>query len=375
MSISGDYAIAGASYSAYIFERGADGTWAQTAKLEAEDVAARGSFGGSVSISGAYAIVGCRYDDDKGQYSGSAYTFARGADGTWSQSDELTASDGEHNDEFGSSVSMSGGYALVGASGDDDDGGDNSGSAYVFECGADGTWAQTAKLEGEDGARNDFFGESVSISGNHAIFGATGGSASGSAYVFERGADGTWTQKSKLTASDGATEDCFAWSVSISGDYAIIGVVHDDDNGKNSGSAYIFKRNADGTWTEGPKFSPEIEWQFFGQSVSISGNCAVVGAHADNDNGHGAGAAYVFECGADGIWSQKAKLITGDGEEGDQLGYSIAISGGHAIVGAPNDDDNGSAYVYEGVPEPATLGLLALGALAVLRWRKRGEFK
>ncbi|MCX5635489.1 MAG: FG-GAP repeat protein [Planctomycetota bacterium] len=176
-----------------------------------------------------------------------------GAD-TWLERQKLLASDGTAGILFGRSVSISGNYAIVGASSDDDNGGD-SGSAYIFN--RDGTnWVQQQKLTASDGAASDQFGYSVSISGDYAIVGAYGdddkGSASGSAYIFKR--DGTsWVQQQKLLASaDGATNDYFGRSVSISGDYAIAGAYGDDDKGSCSGSAYIFKR--DGTsWSEQAK--------------------------------------------------------------------------------------------------------------------------
>ncbi len=153
----------------------------------------------------------------------------------------MLASDGDAGDRFGYSVSISGDYAIVGAYLDNDNG-SFSGSAYIFH--RDGTsWSQQAKLTASDGVTNDVFGFSVSVNGDYAIVGAfiddDNGSNSGSAYIFKR--DGTnWHEQFKLTASDAAASDHFGTSVSISGDYAIVGANWDDDNGTNSGSAYIF---------------------------------------------------------------------------------------------------------------------------------------
>jgi hypothetical protein len=131
----------------------------------------------------------------------------------------------------------------VGAFGDDDNGTD-SGSAYVFER-SDSSWNEIAKLTASDGASGDYFGLSVSISGDYAIVGAYGDDDndapySGSAYVFER-SDSSWNEIAKLTASDGTSWDQFGRSVSISGDYAIVGAFADYANGNYySGSAYVF---------------------------------------------------------------------------------------------------------------------------------------
>ena len=360
VSISGDYAVVGAnadddkgtnSGSAYIFKR--TGTsWAQEAKLLSSDGAANDFFGESVSISGDYAVVGAWADDDNGDNSGSAYIFKRSGT-SWAQEVKLLPSDGAFNDQFGSSVSISGDYAVVGARADDDEG-TNSGSAYVFK--RSGTsWAQEAKLLPFDGASNDLFGNSVSISGDYAVVGAKfdddNGSLSGSAYVFKR--TGTsWAQEAKLLASDGAVEDQFGFSVSISGDYAVVGAQWDDDNGSSSGSAYVFKRTGT-SWAQEAKLIPSdgAAGDFFGESVSISGDYAVVGAHLDSDNGGFSGSAYLFKRNGT-TWQQEAKILASDGAAADRFGFSVSISGDYVVMGAYEDNDNGgssgSAYIYSG---------------------------
>jgi len=368
VSVSGDYAIVGALYdddngmdsgSAYIFKR--DGTaWSQEAKLTASDGAASDWFGTSVSISGDYAIVGASGDDDSGVGSGSAYIFKR--DGTvWSEQDKLLASDGAADDAFGVSVSISGDYAVVGASGDDDNG-NLSGSAYIFR--RDGTiWGEEAKLTALDGAIYDFFGSSVSVSGDYAIVGAycddDNGIESGSAYIFKR--DGAvWSEQAKLTASDGAEDNYFGFSVSINGDYTIVGAYADDDNGDLSGSAYIFKRDG-AVWSEEAKLtaSDGAAGNWFGCSVSVSGNYAIVGAWGDGDNGLNSGSAYIFKR-EGAVWGEEAKLTASDGAAGDYFGAFVSISGDYAIVGASGDDDNGSgsgsAYVFAMCPDSDLTG-------------------
>jgi len=353
VSINGDYAIVGAygddvngidSGSAYIFKW--NGTsWVEQQKLTASDGAAYDQFGYSVSISGDYAIVGAYLDDDKGTDSGSAYIFLRSGT-SWSQQAKLTASDGNAYDCFGNSVSISGDYAIVGAYYDDVNGMVDSGSAYVFF--RSGTsWSQQAKLTASDGAAFDYFGWSVSISGDYAIVGAYGddvnGSFSGSAYIFLRGGT-SWSQQAKFTASDGAAEDWFGWSVSINGDYAIVGAWGDDGE---KGSACIFKR-VDTSWSQQDKLtaSDGAVGDYFGWSVSISGDYAIVGAYGDDSH---KGSAYIFKRGGTS-WSEQDKLTASDGAAGDRFGWSVSVSGDYAIVGACLDDykgyASGSAYIY-----------------------------
>jgi hypothetical protein len=184
--------------------------------------------------------VGAYEDDDAGNNSGSAYVFARSG-GVWTQQQKLVPLDGAADDGFGVSVAISGDTAIVGAF-EDDDAGTESGSAYVFVR-IGGLWTEQQKLVASDGLADDRFGISVAMSSDTAIVGADewefGGSTEpGSAYVFVR-SGGLWTEQRKLVAADGAAGDCFGTRVAISGDTAIVGAYYDDDAGSSSGSAYV----------------------------------------------------------------------------------------------------------------------------------------
>jgi len=340
VSIDGDYAIIGAWLdddngedcgSAYIFKRTGI-NWTQQAKLIASDGEPGDHFGCSVSIDGDYAIVGAWLDDDNGGDCGSAYIFKRNGI-NWTQQAKLTASDGSVN--FGRSVSIDGDYAIIGAHGDNG----FTGAAYIFK--RIGTaWTEEAKLIASDGEKIDCFGRSVSIDGEYAVIGAY---VAGSAYIFKR--NGTiWTQQAKMTG----IENSFAFSVSIYGDYAIIGdyVIND-----HKGMAYIFKRNGT-TWSEEAKLtaSDGEEFDKFGCSVSIDEGYAIVGAECDDDNGDYSGSAYIFKRNGT-TWSEEAKLTASDGEKLEFFGKSVSIDGEYAIIGASSDDENGedsgSAYVFK----------------------------
>jgi len=275
----------------------------------------------------------------------------------WSEIAKLIASDGATSDWFGYSVSISGDYAIAGAWYDDNSNGADAGAAYIFK--RSGTsWMQEAKLTASDGAASDWFGCSVSLNGDYAVIGAysddtSSGSNAGSAYVFKRSGT-SWTQEAKLTASDGAAYDYFGYSVSISGDYAIAGANGDNNgNGADAGAAYIFKRSGT-SWTQEAKLiaSDGAAGDCFGCSVSISGDYAIAGAwYDDNSNGANAGSAYIFKRSGTS-WTQEAKLIASDGAAGDCFGCSVSISGDYAIAGANGDDngngaDAGAAYIFK----------------------------
>jgi len=189
-------------------------------------------------------------------------------------------------------------------------------------------WDNEQKLTASDGASYDHFAYLVSLDGDYAVIGAywddDNGYNSGSAYIFHK--SGTiWTEQAKITASDGASEDFFGISVSISGDYAVIGAYHDDDNGSNSGSVYIFYRNGT-TWTQQAKLiaSNGSYEDYFGISVSISGDYAVIGSYRDDDNGNNSGSAYIFYKSGT-TWTQQAKLTAYDGSAEDYFGISVSI--------------------------------------------------
>ena len=269
----------------------------------------------------------------------------------FSAESKLTASDAAAGDEFGFSVAISGDTLVVGAY-QDDDGGTSSGSAYVFTRSGN-TWTQQAKLTAPDAAASDYFGKSVAISGDSVVVGAYGnddaGSTSGSAYVFTRSGT-TWTEQQKVTASDAAAGDRFGESVAISGDTLLVGAHANDDAGSNSGSAYVFTRIGN-TWTEQQKLAGSDTGydDNFGKSVAISGDTLVVGAYIDDDDGSASGSAYVFTRSST-TWTQKKKLTASDAAAGDYFGESVAISGDTLVVGADRNDDaggsSGSAYVF-----------------------------
>ena len=212
---------------------------------------------------------------------------------------------------------------------------------------------EEVKLIAGDAAEADNFSTSVSISGNYAIVGAPGndddGDRSGSAYIFALDG-GVWAQQAKLTAKDGAGGDFFGRSVSIEGDWAIVSSHHDDIW---SGSAYIYQRDGK-SWKEHGKLDPDDGEanDSFGFSVDISGDTAIAGMPQDNDKGDDSGSVYVYVRVKD-KWVEQQKFTPRDAEGGDIFGSAVAIDGDHAIIGAIWDDDkgnrSGSVYVYKRV--------------------------
>lgn len=271
------------------------------------------------------------------------------------EDDKLTASSPSSSDYFGYSVSVSGETAVIGTYLDDDAASD-AGCAYIFEY-VDGVWTQIAKLTASDAVASHWLGFSVAISGDVVVAGAYRDNGDqGAVYLYEKPMGGwtNMTETAKLTASDGAGGDKFGQSVAMDGDEVAVGAPEDDDNGSNSGAAYLFEKPMAGwmTMTETAKLTPSDGngSDLFGHSVSISESVLVVGAHLQDQGGTDVGAAYIYEKPMSG-WAndnQDAKLFASDGAGGDWFGYSVAISGDDIIVGAYGDgSQTGSAYIFE----------------------------
>ncbi len=338
VAISGDTIVAGAVYqdsyagAAYVFTRSGS-TWNQQQKLTASDPAAWDRFGCAVAISGDTIVVGA---SSKSSYTGAAYVFTRSGS-TWSQQQKLTASDAATSDYFGFSVAISGDTVVAGAWGKSS----SAGAAYVFTR-SGSTWSQQQKLTASDGASGDRFGISVALAGETLVAGAhTANNATGAAYVFTRSGS-TWSQQQKLTASDTAAGDRFGWSVAISGDTIVAGTYF---QAGYTGAAYVFTRSGS-TWSQQQKLtaSDAATDDCFGYSLAVSGDTVVAGAPGESSY---TGAAYVFTR-SGSTWSQREKL-TG-AVAGDQFGNSVALGGDAAVVGAPYHDyaasDAGAAYIY-----------------------------
>ncbi len=255
----------------------------------------------------------------------------------WVPQAELTAGDGASLDYFGYSVAVDGDTAVVGAYGNASE----QGAAYVF-VGSGSSWSQQAELTAGDGTAGDRFGISVAVSGDTAVVGAyERAQDQGAAYVFVRSGS-SWSQQGELTASDGASLDYFGASVAVSGDTAIVGAY---GHASGQGAAYVF--TAGSAWSQQQELtaSDGVAPDRFGVSVAMSGTTAVVGAY---QRASSQGAAYVFVS-SSSSWSQQAELTASDGVAGDSFGRFVALSGGTAIFAAPaKASKQGAAYVFSG---------------------------
>ncbi|MBC7868087.1 MAG: hypothetical protein H7X88_11195 [Gloeobacteraceae cyanobacterium ES-bin-316] len=315
--------------------------------------------GCAVAIDGDYAIVGAQkkrigYLGNIFKEQGAAYIYYRN-NGVWEQQDLIYAADGETDDYFGASVSISGDFAVIGAWGDDVGPDASQGSIYIFS--RSGTqWTQQLKITAIDGQANDFFGQSVCISDSTIVVGAYGDNIGaninqGSAYVYAKfGAN--WLYRAKLTASDGAFEDSFGASVSISGSYIVAGAQLDDVGANaDQGSAYSFYEFTDANgWTSGQAYHQKLTASdgepedYYGVSVSNSFSGLVVGASGDDiGTNFSQGSAYTYYKSPVGgnLWGSQEKITAADGAAFDNFGISVSRTTSLAVVGAYRTDANG----------------------------------
>ena len=328
-----------------------DTDWTLRAELTASDGAGSDYLGRSVSLDGDTAVVGAAGSDVGGAESqGAAYVFVRSGD-AWTQQAKLTAPDGAAGDEFGFAAAIAGDTIVVGARFAAIDGINGHGAAYVFVRSGD-TWTQQAKLAADDGAAYDEAGFSVAIDADTVLVGAPFANGSqGKAYVFTRvGTD--WTPEATLVADDGAASDRFGLALAVEGDTVIAGSPSAEIGANGyQGAAYVFARNA-GTWSQQTKLtgSDSAAFDEFGVSVALDAGTAIVGAHYADVVFAGQGAAYAFVHDGD-VWSEQGKLVSDDAFFGDEFGFSVALSGDTAAVGAlfadaGGTENEGEAYIF-----------------------------
>ena len=352
---------------AYIYTRGANGAWTEEKKLNAADGDDEDHFGVSVSLSadGSTALVGAFKNEVDGKnFQGSAYVYRRTSEGSWTQEARLTASDGEDGDRFGKSVSMSadGSTVLVGAPEKDIGFDTGRGTAYVYTRSADGSWSEETALIGSGGSARDRFGGTVSMSADGSTVlvgartaGANNNNQQGRAYIFGRDANGAWTEEDWITASDGQAYDEFGSAVSLSGDGATALVGTDARE-----QAYVFTPDGTGAWTQRAAFTPADDDNQGGFGVPVAldadGSTALVGArYEDIDGNSDQGNVHLFATDGTGAWFEVGTFTPSTETGGFGSALSIGADGSTALVGAPSEYADGislrgSGYVF-GLPE------------------------
>ena len=295
-------------------------------------------FGWSVALDGNRALVGAPYRDG---FRGTAYIFDLSG-GNWNERADISlGSDASGGDYFGWSVALDGNRALVGAPYRDG----FRGAAYIFDL-SGGNWTETADISlGTFGVSGDIFGYSVALDGSRALVGAPYRDGfRGAAYIFDL-SGGNWNERADISlGSDASGNDQFGWSVALDGNRALVGAPY--RNGQK-GAAYIFDLSG-GNWTETADISlgtVGVSGDRFGYSVALDGSRALVGAVMRDGE---TGAAYIFDL-SGGNWTEPAVISLGTVSVSSEfIGYSVALDGNRALVGAYDRDvGKGAAYIFD----------------------------
>ncbi|MEM7246104.1 MAG: thrombospondin type 3 repeat-containing protein [Acidobacteriota bacterium] len=319
--------------------------WTHVAQLAPDDIGYRHELGRAVAIDGDTLVTGAIGDDETAPLAGAVHVFERDETGAWERVDKLRGNPDEAV-AFGMALALQGDTLAVGAPYEAPL---QTGTVSLFER-CEGAWELVATLVAEDavGGSDQGFGGALALDGDVLVVGANNDGetqdGAGAAYVFRRAADGSWSQEEKLLASDGAMTDRFGSSVAVSGDTIAVGSWLDDAAGVDSGAAYVFKRDAgSGTWDQLHELTgPATEaGDWFGIAVTLSGDTLVVGARHERVVVSHAGAAHVFERNEGGTdaWGHVARITSSDPNPGDFLGWGAVLDGDTLALGATQDDD------------------------------------
>ena len=351
VSLDGDRALIGTSHSnrivnntgvAYIYDY-INNVWELSATLKADDGVAGDDFGRSVSLLGDRAVIGAPFNElnNTSTNYGAAYVFNLQA-GDWVQTEKLFANQLVNSLRFGTHVELGPDRILI-ASGID--------RVYAFDL-VGSIWNETLFRQFDEEGQIGY-ADSISMDGDRILIGAPDSRdefdvKTGAVYIYDY-ENGLWSETIKIRANDGGFGDAFGYDVSLSGNRALIGARYSDNNGLNTGSAYIFENNQ-GAWIQTSKISgsDQLDSDYFGTKVSLSGTRALIG-NARN--------AYVFDLGIE-KWSETVIL---NHPEKD-LGSSVNIDENRMLVGSFDGGDyqySGSVHVYHVDPVYAVGGIIS----------------
>jgi hypothetical protein len=275
-------------------------------------------------------------------------------DGQWTLEAVLVASDAAERDVFGRGLGLYGDCLIVGAPGDDD-GGDSSGSAYVFRH-IDGVWTQESKLVHPGARERDYMGWTISVLPDLALISAHGDEFGdpGAALIFRNGTEG-WSFEAELVGDGLERDDRFGFGAALGApDVAVVGAYNNNnENGNQAGVAFIFRFDGE-SWNQEARLLPGDSTpccQLFGFSAAMAadGEMALIGALHDDEAGHESGSVYLFAH-EDGEWTELMEVVGSQTGAGDQFGVTVAASGDRTVIGAVSQSGtSGDAYIFAGL--------------------------
>eukprot|EP00968_Pinguiococcus_pyrenoidosus_P021992 scaffold2972_cov126-Pinguiococcus_pyrenoidosus.AAC.1 len=342
----------------FVYKSDHDLSWSQQAKLEEVAPGSSHQFGYSLAVDEANfrLIVGAPGNSVIKPSAGAANIFySSDGGGSWDGID-ITPTNVKENDRFGEAVDITDDFAIVGAP-YDNNGKNNAGVAFIFQLDASNAVVSTTTLLASDRGPRDNFGASVAIDGYVAVVGAPNDdhsdiNSAGSIYVFVTSDGGaTWPEITRLDNGEPNGFDDFGRTLALCSGVIIVGAPLRDDNGMDSGAAYIFRSSDEGlSWSTALRLDspvPQLAAQF-GNDVDIQGDLAVVGSRYAHAPVAKSGTAYVFRGDASRTsWTFQRKFVSASSSSSDFEGSGVGITDNAAIVGAPGEESElGAAYVY-----------------------------
>jgi len=298
---------------------------------------------------------------------GAVYVYTQNASGIWAQQAQLLASDAEPGDYFGRSLAIDGSTMFIGATIKDN----STGAMYRFEKGSDGSWTEADRFRPDDLADGESFGRMAAFAGDVAAFAAWGhADGRGGVWVYQRDGSGNWNESARLTASDGAEQDFFGYSVATDGNLVVVGsalrdrILEDGDaesedtdeadavegveteaeeaeSDPDVGAVYIFERDAAGDWQES---LVEVPWldsnALFGWSVAVLDGDVLASAPGESSF---TGTVYRLTKSDDGSWGIDQALQGFDGAPGAWFGSAISVADGAIWVGSQGANQGAGA--------------------------------
>ncbi len=376
----------------YNLTQGYAQNWQQGQKLTATDRVMSAKFSKSLDLSGRIIGVGAHRvgTDVEGKNplsrAGAVYFYYKDDLGNWGDAQKVVSSDRREQDNFGTSLAVSGGAAIIGAYKRDelDERGQSlyqCGAAYIFERDETGEWIEKQKLIAPDKDSLNYFGVSVDIFQDYAVVGASYRAYSekngnrlpqvGAVYIYQRDTSGKWNIVQEITPPNPEPFALFGWSVAISDSYVVVGAYKEDNGAStqdklvNAGAVYIFRKTNEATWEYDSRLiaSDRSSGSWFGWDVAVSGQYMLAGAPQDpygmspQEQKNKSGSAYIFKKSSNGNWEEIKKLKAPDWAEEASFGYAVDLSGDRVLIGARWEDfdannteklnNAGAAYLYQ----------------------------
>lgn len=314
-------------------------SWTLAARLVPNDCRAEAFFGADVALSGSRLLVSASREDFVRDSENAAYVFERSADSTWTQTARLTSPADRQDGLFGAGVALDGDRAAVSTSGNPD--GAYSGSVYVYEYDpTTASWERTARLQGRHSLQSGILGGDIALDGRHLAAAASTyfKREPGSVYVFRHNPDTRrWREDAHLKGIN-----AFFIGLDLHDTTLLVGEDQAGDEG--SGAATVYTR-ADSTWTTATTLYPSIPYESgsFGSTVSVHSGRALITGY-DEQLGKEVNidrVVYVFRKRADDTWREQTILDLGTVD----FGASLDLKGRIALVGSVPESETGTVHI------------------------------